>query len=342
MKIVFTLCSNNYLAQAKTLGDSIKLRNRDYNFFIGLTDQNTGIDYEKEIGHPVITSDKIGIPDFDDLWKKYSIIEFNTSVKPFYFQYFINKFPDLDYIFYFDPDIFVYNHLKIIEEEFGDDGRILLTPHILSPITLDDKIPGENTFLNFGIYNLGFLGLKNPQADNSLLEWWKERTFNLGYIQPSKGLFVDQLWFNLAPVFFDQIIITKHPGLNMAPWNLHERVLSETNDVIYANNTFPLIFYHFSSFYYNDPKTISKKYTRYSFETNPELKEIYENYQKLLRSNGIQKFEMIQCHFMKLKEQYLVEEKNKKIRSSFCNLLKYYFKKILPTKLIHFLNAIRY
>ena len=95
MKIAFTICSNNYLAQAKTLGDSISKANNDYSFYIGLTDQlNTELDYDKEIGYPVIPSENIGIPDFDDLWKKYSIIEFNTCVKPFYFQYLIRKYPN--------------------------------------------------------------------------------------------------------------------------------------------------------------------------------------------------------------------------------------------------------
>ncbi len=220
--------------------------------------------------------------------------------------------------------------------------RILLTPHILTPIRLDDKIPGENIFLNYGIYNLGFLGFKNPKPDDRLLEWWKERTFNLGYIQTSKGLFVDQLWFNLATVFFDKIIISKHPGLNMAPWNLHERVLSELDSVLYVNKEFPLVFYHFSSYSYNDSNIISKKYTRYSFETNPDLNEIYEAYNKLLFKNKIQKFEKIKCHFMTLKEQYMDEEQQKKINSSLGNLLKHTIKKFLPTKFINVINAIRH
>jgi len=39
-KIIFTLCSNNYLAQARTLGDSV-LKYSDSKFVIGLVDQNT-------------------------------------------------------------------------------------------------------------------------------------------------------------------------------------------------------------------------------------------------------------------------------------------------------------
>jgi len=343
MKIVFTLCSNNYLAQAKTLGDSIKLHNPEYEFFIGLTDKYANsVDYEKEIGHFIVPSEKIGIPDFNELWKRFSILEFNTNVKPFYFQYFINRYPDIEYLLYFDPDILLYNNLKLIENEFGNNGEVLLTPHILTSIQLDDKTPGENVFLNYGIYNLGFLGMKNPHPDNRLLEWWKERTFNLGYIQPSKGLFVDQLWFNLAPVFFERIVFSRHPGMNMAPWNLHERILAEKDNLLSVNNNFPLIFFHFSSYKYCDSNIISKKYTRYSFESNPELRTIYEGYQKLLLLNGIQKFETIKCYYMTLKEQYVKEEQQKEMRSSFRNLIKHNIRKILPDKFINVINAVRH
>ncbi len=68
MKIAFTLCSNNYLAQAKTLGDSLLKYNPDYKFFIGLVDRlSDQINYSKDIGHEIITAEDIGIPDFDEL-----------------------------------------------------------------------------------------------------------------------------------------------------------------------------------------------------------------------------------------------------------------------------------
>ena len=46
----------------------------------------------------------------------------------------------------------------MIEKEFKDN-EILVVPHINTPIELDGKIPGENLFLKYGIYNLGFIGI---------------------------------------------------------------------------------------------------------------------------------------------------------------------------------------
>jgi hypothetical protein len=329
MKIIFTICSNNYLAQAKCLGDSIRQTNPDYQFFIGLSDKlNSEIDYEHEIGHPVIPCEDIGIPDFDSLWKKYTIIELNTTVKPFYFDYFIKKYPEIDFLYYFDPDTYVFNSLTAIENEFGNDGSVLLTPHILTPISVGWERPNEQLFLNYGIYNLGFLGLKNPHPGNELIAWWMERLYHLGFNLPVQGLFTDQLWINYAPLFFKNVVISRHPGLNMAPWNLHERTISASNNVLHVNGSFPLTFYHFSNYKYISPGTIAKSYTRYSFSTNPDLNGIYHLYHESLILNGIQKMEKIKCSYMEQKEMYLIKKRKESPKET----LMYYLEKLLPQK----------
>jgi len=65
-RIAFTLCSNNYLAQAKTLGNSLLKNNPDYLFFIGLVDKfNPEIDYTIFKPYQVIEIESIKIPDFN-------------------------------------------------------------------------------------------------------------------------------------------------------------------------------------------------------------------------------------------------------------------------------------
>jgi hypothetical protein len=342
MKIAFTLCSNNYLAQAKTLGDSLKQWNPEYLFYIGLLDiKRTEIDYEAEIGYPIILCNEIGIPDFDDLWKKYNIIEFNTCVKPFYFQYFIKEFFPIDFLYYIDPDILILNDLTTIEKEFNETSKILLTPHILSPIPLDGKTPGENLFLNYGIFNLGFLGLKNPELSDPFLKWWEERTYHLGFDNTSKGLFVDQLWFNLVPVFFDNVKISGHPGLNMAPWNLHERKLNEDKIVSFLNQTFPLIFYHFSKYSISSPGVLSSNYDRYDFETNNDLRDIYKEYSDLLIKNGIHKLSTFRCRYMELQKCYFEDKTNGNHTDVKIPMLKSTLKKVLPKSVIRIIKRLK-
>ena len=71
MLISFTLCSNNYLAQAKTLGDSFKKHHPDFEFIIGLVDDfSDQIDYTAFQDFTIIKAEDINIPDFKgfDRW----------------------------------------------------------------------------------------------------------------------------------------------------------------------------------------------------------------------------------------------------------------------------------
>lgn len=314
MKIIFTICSNNYLAQAKALGDSVLLTNPTYKFFIGLVDQlSSDINYSEDIGHPIILCSEIGIPDFDSLWKKFNIIELNTCVKPFYFEYFTKNYSELTYLMYFDPDTFVFGDLNEIESELTFENEILVTPHILTPLPLDGKSPAENLFLNYGIYNLGFLAVKNPKNNTDFFKWWGERTYNQGFVNVEQGFFVDQLWINLIPIYNDNVIVSKHYGLNMAPWNLHERFLSKNlGQKWIVNENTNLIFYHFSSFYYNKPDNIASSYGRYSFSTRKDLINLYSEYRNVLLKNNVDKISKLVCGYVEMRNEILRCVVNKK------------------------------
>lgn len=321
MKIAFTICSNNYLAQAKTLGDSLIKHNPDYKFVIFLVDTLSGeIDYDFFKPFEIIPIEKIFPGNFNELWQKYDIVELNTCVKPGCFKYLLQQHPDLDYLFYFDPDIMLFDSLTDLEKEFGLNN-ILLTPHITKPIELDKKIPSENIFLNFGIYNLGFLGLKRSDEVYQLLNWWEERTTKMGFIRVHEGIFVDQLWMNFAPVFFKGVKILNHFAYNTAPWNIHERLeIQRVNGKYIMSDNSALCFYHFSSYKYTAPGKMSNSYNRVSLDDSPLLKELYSIYQESILENKIGDFSKIGCVFVGKHIDY--KRKNTPRSQKFKNFLK--------------------
>ena len=299
MKIVFTICSNNYLAQAKTLGDTLFEHNSEYLFLIGLCDkEDVKIDYSFFSPYKIIKVDDIGIRNFEGMSEVYNIVELNTAVKPFFFDYLFRKYNNVESILYLDPDIAVFNSLKFIEDEFNN-GSILLTPHIYTPIEFDGKFPTENIFTNYGIYNLGFIGLKRDGEVSELLSWWKRRLEINCYEKVSEGIFVDQLPINFAPIFFNNVVILKNFGLNVAPWNLHERVLGKNKDLYFINNKYPLIFYHFSNYNPLIPDILANHYNRISFKDNIELKNLYDDYREKLLKNRFLFYNKIDCYYNK-------------------------------------------
>ncbi len=304
-KIAYTCCSNNYLAQAKILGDSLIKHNPNYSFVICLVDKlSSHIDYSFFAPHTIIPIENIGIQEFNELAEKYNIIELNTAVKASCCKYLLNYNSEIECVFYFDPDIKIFNSLITLEKEF-DLNDILLTPHTLKPIPLDGLEPQESVFLNYGIYNLGFIGVKNGSEHvNKMLDWWEERKFKNGYIDVANGIFVDQLYMNHVPLFFEKVKVLPDYGYNAAPWNLHERsqIKLEQEHYKMEDNSI-LTFFHFSSYTYLNPQKLSKAYNRYSFENCSDLIPLYKDYHNELLQNNVELYSSIECYFVSLQRE---------------------------------------
>jgi hypothetical protein len=181
----------------------------------------------------------------------------------------------------------------------------------------------ESDFLNYGIYNLGFLGLKQTPNVMNMLKWWKERTYLFGSHDLAKGLFVDQLWMNLVPVLFEKCYVSFHPGLNMGPWNFHERILTREEGLekghfrvrFRENKQFPLVFFHFSTFKPREKIVFHPVFNRFLLQDREDLVELYREYGEKLQQSGFSTLVKIPCHFVEWrKEQMAIQQQEKDAR----------------------------
>jgi hypothetical protein len=228
------------------------------------------------------------------------------------FEYLLHE-RGVPHAIYLDPDIRVYQSMDFLQEEL-QQHNILLTPHICTPIVFDGQAPSENTFLNFGIYNLGFIAVANSREALRFLWWWKAHTYRQCYIDVYKGIFTDQLPVNLAPIFFNDVKVLRGMGLNMAPWNLHERQLSFTAGHYLVNEETPLIFYHFSCFKPGCPELPYHTYNRYRLADRPDLVSLYEEYNTALLEAGQQQYALIPYAYEAARKRYLRDRKREKWR----------------------------
>lgn len=301
-KAVLTICSVNYLAQAKTFADSLKKYHSDYTIFLGLVDRLDQHNLNEAVlaNFNVLEIHQIGIPDFNSLVNQYNITELNTAVKPYLLKYIYENFPEIEILHYFDPDIQFFGELSAIEEGLKEKD-LFLTPHILSPYQDAEYYrPRERDHLNGGIYNLGFLGTKRSEITFKVLDWWAERLSTQGYIDLANGMFVDQLWMNFIPNYFpDHVFISRNIGLNMAYWNFHERKLTEKNGQYFVNDETPLLFFHYSGYSPDNPTQISKYQNRFEFTDKHDIASIFDGYAQLLTKNGHSEFKKYPCYYIK-------------------------------------------
>jgi len=292
MAILFTTCSNNYLGQAVVLGHSIQKHFKDVQLFTVLVDEYAeGVDYS---AFPFTTIPIRHIePNIDLLSEKYMIVELNTCVKPTIFKYFFENYAERQIVF-FDPDVVIYDSMEKLDLLFKSFD-ILLTPHTLSPAPMDGKKPGDNTFLNYGLYNTGFIGVQKSADTMRFINWWKEHTYSNGFAKVQDGVFVDQLYINLVPIFFKKVCIIDDLGWNMGPWNLHERYLEKKNGAYIVNDNQPLKFFHFGSFKLNSNELPVHYYNRFLLSARQDLRELYTEYNQKLVDAGYSFFQSIDC-----------------------------------------------
>ncbi len=283
-ELVFTICSANYLAQAITLGNSLQATNPDVEFRIYLVDRLEGREeVRNRVPFPLIEIEEVPVTDFKGMVLRYNVVELNTSVKPYIFDHILKTEPDIQKVVYLDPDIMVFQPLTHLFETLNNFNMVL-TPHILTPSDNNQYVPQESSFLATGIFNLGFIAIKRSEETLCFLNWWKEKLLHQGYARHDMHLFFDQKWINLVPVFFEGVFVEKNRGYNMAPWNLHERILSKKNETFIVNEVEPLIFFHFSSYKTTNPNQVSSC-TKYTFETRSDLKDVFQFYHSQLIKN---------------------------------------------------------
>lgn len=280
---IFTIASKNYLAHARTLLKSSQKYNAGIDTVLLLADKIDG--HFEPIKEPfkVIEAEELGIPEFDSFSFKYNILEFNTAVKPYAFDYLFEKFA-YEKILYLDPDILIFSSLDEIFDLL-ETYTIVLTPHLTTPLPDDGRIPEDLDIIRGGVFNLGFLGLANNDKTSGLLAWWKRKLYDQCLIAPSSGYMVDQSWMSLVPCITDNYFIQKNSGYNLSYWNLHERKLEKRGEYFFVNGS-PLLFYHYSGFIMEQKTRLSKYQNRFTLDEIPNLNELFGIYAAELDKNG--------------------------------------------------------
>lgn len=293
----FTICAKNYLAQALTLKKSFEKNNPNIDFYIFLSDKPIADDLDPSI----VLLDNSWLEDWQNMAFKYNVIEFSTSIKPFCFKKLFNE--SYEKVIYLDPDIYVTNSSSPIYD-FLDEKSIVLTPHYCNIQTEYTGSITEEEILFVGIYNLGFVAIKNDSKGNKIASWWMNRLRDKCYADKYDALHVDQKWMDFIPAFFpDDVLITHHMGLNPAIWNLHERelIIDEVEGYkiknIESSEIFSLLFFHFSGFDPFNPKLINRRHPKYNTDVYPSYIPLFDEYIKSIYETGYDKYSKMPYSF---------------------------------------------
>jgi hypothetical protein len=240
----YTSFNKAYAGQAMMLAESLRKYHGDDSEICALLIDDLSeseIDYFKNFDR-IILAKNLNIPNFQSWIFGLDIVEAATAVKPFLMCNLLEEFSQVTYL---DPDVFVYSHLHEIFDP-KVDWDVTLTPHQVAHQSEPWVVLStEMESLRFGVFNLGFLSIRATANGKSIARWWQDRCYDYCIAEPERGLFTDQKIFDLAPALFSGIHILRHPGFNVATWNIRGRHVEFGNLQISVNG-FPLRFCHFT------------------------------------------------------------------------------------------------
>ncbi|MCG8458085.1 MAG: hypothetical protein MI919_17550, partial [Holophagales bacterium] len=291
-----TIVSKNYLPFARVLSRSFTEHYPQGRFFLLLVDRNDGyFEPDEEPFEAIYEAESLpNLPDPASFLFKYTILEANTAVKPYFLEHLFDTH-GLDKLVYLDPDILITGSLETLSHLL-DRHSVVLTPHLTDPID-DGAYPSEQAILQSGTYNLGFVGLRGDATGRHLLSWWQDRLFDRCVVRIADGLFVDQKWMDLAPGLFEDVHVLADPGYNVAYWNLHgRRVVAENGadagsgdrggEGGFTCNGRPLVFFHFSGITPENLHPVSKHQDRFTLGDIGDAAELYRIYADLVLDAG--------------------------------------------------------
>jgi len=206
---------------------------------------------------------------------RYSVAELCFAAKPFLLARVLDE--TVDQAHYVDGDCLAFAGFDPIVQQLAK-ADLLLTPHSLSPVPDDDLTPRPLTLLRGGVFNGGYLGVRNTVQGKAFLAWLSSMTRQYAYNAPKEGMCGDQRWLDLVPVLFPGAAICRHPGANVAYWNLHERHLQRDNSGRFTINDEPLLFFHFSGFDVTQPAELSRYQNRHEVSADSPLAALLEIY----------------------------------------------------------------
>ena len=273
-----TYCERGYLSRALALYESLRRHCPSFRLWVLCFDTET-LGALRTLNLPNVVP--IALHEFEEgdaallnAKTNRSAIEYFFTCTPSVLRYVLEKHPSIDILSYLDADLFFFSDPAPIYAELGE-GSILIIGH---------RFPELLRFKEalHGIYNVGLLAVRNDGVGRSALEWWRERCLEKCRDRPSEGHFADQKYLDDWPARFHNVVVLRHRGAGLAPWNVTSSELKVERDHVAVDGDV-LVFYHFHGLCMVRPRLFDACLDVYAARPQKVLiKNIYAPYLRVL------------------------------------------------------------
>lgn len=187
----------------------------------------------------------IRLADFEAGNEALAAAKRNRSLMEYYFtctaslmDWILARDGGIDILTYLDGDLYF----------FADPEPIFRAFEGYSSLLIEHRFPQQlEQMAVYGTYNVGWMSFRRDKDGMEALDWWRDRCLEWCYDRLEGDRFADQKYLDRFSALFRGVLVLKHAGANLAPWNIGRHLLSEADGRILVDGQ-PLIFYHFHNF----------------------------------------------------------------------------------------------
>ncbi|HWO96611.1 MAG TPA: glycosyltransferase [Bacillus sp. (in: firmicutes)] len=233
-----TVAGKKYVIRVLALYNSLKRHSKKFHLWICCIDQLT---YHMIKGMKLTHVKLIKVKELENkklkkVKRAREVNEYCWTLKAPFIEYLLTKHK-LPSVVYCDSDIYFFSNPTPLFKEWGKSSVFLCPQRDLDWV--EEK---------YGLYQAGLIGFKNDKDGLKSVRWWKAQCLDWCSAQPVDGKFGDQKYLDQLPDLFSNIKISKHLGINAAPWNSiynNNYNIKKIKKHVYIEKD-PLIAFHFA------------------------------------------------------------------------------------------------
>jgi hypothetical protein len=157
------------------------------------------------------------------------------SLRPFLPEYIYSEYGDADALTFVDVDLYFWGDAGVITQEFGDHSFMVTSYGIQSAVNFDSSL----------------FCCRSDRDSLAFLTWWQTKCKEWCLWGPGpNGAYTDEGYLNVIrdePGTFTGIHVCSHPGINVAPWNVNQYDLQQTEGVLTVDEQ-PLVCYQYRGY----------------------------------------------------------------------------------------------
>lgn len=203
-------------------------------------------------------------------------LEFYFTCTSWLMRHLLPTVPAGELLTYLDSDLYFFSSPQPIYDEIGP-ASIAITPH---------RFPASLAHLErYGRFNVGWVSFRHDATGLACAADWADQCAAWCFNLLEADRYADQKYLDAWPRKFPGTVELKHPGVNVAPWNVKDCAITAGKQGIHINKR-PLVFYHFHALVPLGENLFDPSLHKYDATLTPGLRtHVYLPYLKLLQAS---------------------------------------------------------